>query len=171
MGKSLSWVSIDAAATSGVAHWSGSDLISTASVAWPKHGPGYGRWEPELLGAHGLVIEGGYVGPGKRSSLVLAQKRGCLVGYAEALGVEVWGDALMPAEWRRAVGIPPNAKRSAAKASALRMCAWLATPPADRPAASGRWDALHLPAADGVSDDEAEAVLIGLAWLRISGAL
>jgi len=171
MGKSLSWLSVDGATTSGVARWRGDALISTRTITMPR-GPGYDLWEGELLGVHGLVIEGGFVGPSKRSSLVLAQKRGRLVGYAEALGVEVWGDALMPAEWRAQVGIPANARRSAAKASALRMCAWLATPPDERPASpAGLWDHLYLPAAGGVSEDEAEAVLIGCAWLRMSGAL
>ena len=116
------------------------------------------------------MMEGGYVGKNKHSAVVAAEARGELRGMAKAWGVEVWSP-LQASEWRSLVGIRPG-PRKAQKATALAMCRWLATTATERPRSkTGTWDAFELPLLAGATEDEAEAVLLGLAYLKLSGAL
>lgn len=169
MDKAVDWISVDPARSSGVARWHGDQLIETCRIIMPRSGSGWPVWRPVLEGQTGIVLEGGFLGRGRKSSITLAERRGRIIGYADAAGVPVWGDLLQPVEWRQQVGIPSKAPRKKAKAYARGMCRWLATPPGQRPS-SPMWDRFYLTTI-GPSDDEREAVLIGLAWLRLSGAL
>lgn len=160
-GAPPTWCSVDGASRrSGVAFWRGAELTAVTTL----RGLGWPAWKEALGGLAGIVLEDGYVGRGRsaRTALVLADARGRIKGYAAALDVSLWATWL-PAEWRRRVGIPAGASRAHQKAAARAKVRWLAAE--DRPASGGMWDQVHLPRAGDVSEDEAEAILLGLAWL------
>jgi hypothetical protein len=163
----LWWVSVDGAAgVSGWALWWGSTLQDWGHVK----GLAYSDWVKVLQDNHGLVLERGYVGKNKNSAIVAAEARGEIRGFAKAYNVEPW-DPLLASEWRSLVGVKPGT-RASQKAQAFAMCKWLATNPAERPRSKrGTWDAFHLPQLVDVTEDEAEAVLLGMAYLKLSGAL
>jgi len=159
--RNLRWASIDAAKNvSGVALWEGARLFKTQVVK----GLGAEDWAQALDGCAGYVIEGGYVGASRSVGLVLAFARGRIDAIAELrCGAERWAE-LRAAEWRQQVGITARSRKQA-KQAARAMCRWLMAPPAERRAAGSRWDLFHLEAMDGSeTDDECEAVLIGLAY-------
>lgn len=167
----MRWASIDGALLcSGVAIWEGEDLraITTLDLRERTDASPFVAWREVLGGCRGIIRESGFIGRGGAASIKIAEARGRIDGYAEALGCELW-TPLNPSQWRRTVGITPGGTRRAQKRAALAQARWLATDPGVRPS-GGYWDRFHLPALEGCTDDEAEAVLIGLAWIRMSEA-
>lgn len=57
-----------------------------------------------------MAIESGYVGPGRQSSLVLAEARGVII--AEAVKAAVRVIEVSPSEGKRAAGVKGNAEKS-----------------------------------------------------------
>ena len=159
------WASLDIATeVSGVALWRGEALVLTRVVL----GLTVAAWSESLAGVDGVVIEDGYVGPNKRTGMVLAAARARVATIAEmSTGAEVWG-SLLASEWGRLVGMKSKA-RAARKQEAVAMCRWLRTDPTRRPTGPTRWNGVHLATLrHDVTADECDAVLLGLAWLRFT---
>lgn len=165
--SAATWVSIDGAKIlSGVARWRGTELLETFTVK----GTTWAAWKPVLYGADGMVVEDGYVGKNRRTGLVLAHARGRITAFGSVVGCSTLA-MLQSSTWRAEVKIRPNAKREAQKQAARAMCNWLAWEPAGRKAATGKaahWNAWHLPSLLDASIDECEAVLLGLAYMRLA---
>ena len=125
-------------------------------------------WEAyaELAAAAVVVIEDGYVGKNMRTALVLGEERGAIKAIAASGKAEVI--ALQPSAWRKHVitGWNANMGRGQTKTLVRATARWLATPRAPR---GSVWDDICYPGLDKRSEDEMEAVLIGLAW-NIKGA-
>lgn len=161
------WLSIDPGKRSGVAYWSGSELLTTAVVRpvgtkgmWCVEGGApiclaklreHEAWRWALIGTPSLVVIEDPHGPSKSAIASLAERRGYIRALAEAAGAKV--ELVNTSTWRRC-------------AEETWGCSWASARQEDRiKALSVSLVAEHY--GHTVSADEAEAVLIGHAALRM----
>ena len=160
----MRWISIDPANKSGVAFWDGDELIGTAVLcAVGKSGKyrvnsvrmecRWSAWEGTLIGFEHVVIEEGC---GRFSTAIKAQA--ALRGYVQAvceyrtlIGANVAFTVVNVSEWRRVIkeayGVSWPATTERKKALSVQLVA----------REYGR----------SVTDDEADAVLLGVAAMRM----
>jgi hypothetical protein len=166
----LWWASIDGAKVkSGWVLWHGVELMDHGIIEGLDPEP----WGWLLFNTEAVVLEDGFIGKSKRTGLVLARARGTIEGYARVEGCEVW-PPMQASKWRSIVGISTQLAREGAKQAAAAMCRWLAMPPAQRSLPvkpDSVWTDVHLPTLGNVPEDVGEAALLGLAYLRVSGAV
>ena len=154
------WLSIDPAKRSGVAYWRGSSLIGTA-VVQPLGAKGRWRvddvkyesevwaWRAALADHNSLVVLERGRGASRNSDASLGERRGYIRAMAECTGAKV--EEVELSTWRRVVAEAYG-------------CSW--------PVEGERCKALAVSLVAEhygrqVSDDEADAVLVGVAALRM----